>query len=351
MEILKKIKNYFSNGDFPLLAFDISKTSIEIMKLKKELTKPHLDFYSRIELDIDYVKEGKIDELVKLISKQITDQGAKRAIFSLPDSYVYFLNLKTPKNSENWQEIIMKKAAESLPINLENCAFDYQIVYSDNEKTEVLFVASEKSQLKIYSELFQKLNLQLLAVDFEAACLARALIDKNDLNPATFIVDLGDKESDIILIDQGGFRDQITIKFGGNDIAKKISDSLKISEKEAEDLKKQKGLNINNISFDEIFSGVFSEIKKMSENYNKKVGQSANKIILAGGTALLLGLAEYFQKNLPGIAIEIGKVDKKIDFGDKLAQNKLLYGNVAGLALHGLDEKSLQNGINLIKNI
>jgi Tfp pilus assembly PilM family ATPase len=84
--------------------------------------------------------------------------------------------------------------------------------------------------------------------------------------------------------------------------------------------------------------------------YENKTTNKIGKLILAGGTSLLLGLPELFRQNLPELKIEMGDPAKPIDFYAKTLKNdKILYSNVIGLALRGLDKESLDQGINLIK--
>ena len=361
MNILNKIKAKIFQSKFPMVGIDISDNSIEFLQLKTGSGKPQIKSSWRQVLKAGLVKNGEIIEPAKLaeILKQAFNSALPKfstnyCLLSLPDKQTYFLPLQIKTKVNDLEAEIKKLAQEKLPVDLANCYFDYLLTHSDKQGQEVFFAAADKEVIEQYQELFAKAGLNLGAIDFESACLARVLLDGDNLQKPVFIIDLGAVSIDIILHDQHGFRDQLNLVFGGYKINKKIEEILNLEFKEAEKLKRKEGLFIKQNNLDKIlkesFNDLFREIKQMKFTYENKTGSKIEKLILAGGTSLLLGLPELFGQNLPNLKIEIGDPTKKIDFYAKALKNdKILYSNVIGLALRGLRKESFDQGINLIK--
>ncbi|MFA5188577.1 MAG: pilus assembly protein PilM [Patescibacteria group bacterium] len=360
MSIFQQIKTKFQ-AKFPMVAVDISDNSMELMQLKSGPAKPQIRSSYRQVLKANLVKNGEIIEIDKAaeILKQAFNSAlpkfsTKFCLLSLPDKQSYFLSLHLKSRAGNLGDKIKKLAQEKLPVDLATCYFDYSLTRSDKEGQEVFFAAASKDLVEQYQELFTKAGLYLAAMEFESASLARALLSEEDLVKPILIVDLGAVATDIILRDQHGFRDQLNLVFGGYYLTKKIEENLNLEFKEAEQLKKKEGLNLRQNNLDKIlalsFNDLCSEITNIKSAYEKRTGQKIEKLILAGGTSLLAGLPELLHQKLPGLQVEMGDPTKQLDFYAKnLKNDKILYSNVIGLALRGLNKESLNQGINLIK--
>jgi len=344
-----------------MVGIDISDNSIEFLQLKAGVDKPQIKSSWRQVIKAGLVKNGEIIELEKLaeILKQAFYSAEPKfttnyCLLSLPDKQTYFLPLQIKTKVNDLEAEIKKLAQEKLPVDLTNCYFDYLLTHSDKQGQEVFFAAAAKDVIDQYQELFARVGLNLAAIEFESACLVRALLDEADFSRPILIVDLGAVATDIVLHDQHGFRDQLNLAFGGYKINKKIEEILNLEFKEAEKIKKEQGLLIKQNNLGQIlaasFNDLFNEIKQMKFTYENKTTSKVEKLILAGGTSLLLGLPELFRQNLPDLKIETGNPTKKIDFYAKTLKNdKILYSNVIGLALRGLNKESFDQGINLIK--
>jgi type IV pilus assembly protein PilM len=353
MSIFKQLGDKFFSSKFPMVGVDISDTSIEFVQLQTGLGKPKIKANYRLELEPGLVTNGRISDLSKVA--MILKAAFKKEMFktnfcllSLPDKETFFVNIK----GENLDTEIYSLAQENLPIDLGQCYYDYVMV----DENEAFFVAAPKEIIKQYQSLFNLADLNLAVIDFESACLMRALITPKELKQPTFIIDLGAKSTDIILVDSHGFRDQVNFAVGGYFLSQKVADHLKQDFALAEKIKVEQGIKIEGLDLEsilnEMFAPIMAEIKKMSAEYEEQTGQIARHVILAGGTSMLKGINEIFIKNLPGYQLAKGDLAKKIEFGDQeLEKDKILYGNVIGLALRGVNSDSLNQGINLIKNL
>lgn len=357
MGIIKNLGEKFFSNKFPMVGVDISDSSIELIQLKAGLQQPKIKASSRVELPEGLIENGRITDLEKAaeILKAAFVEGEfanNNCLLSLPDKETFFINLKIDLKEPDLVEAIYKQAGENLPVDLNNCLSDY-LVKDDNE---VFFVAAPKKIINQYIELFKKAELNLAVMDFESACLARTLLDQSKLDQPAFIVDLGAKSTDILLLDKNGFEDQTNLACGGFFLSQKLAEVLNKDINEAEKVLIAKGLKDLKADAEKIiqetFSPVVAEIKNMSADYETKHDQKPGQIILAGGTSQLQGLSDFFKKELPDFTIELGDLDNTVDFKDfEIQGGKILYANVVGLALRGLSANSLTKGINLIKNL
>jgi type IV pilus assembly protein PilM len=353
MGFLQNLGDKFFSNKFPMVGVDISDTSIELVMLQAGLGKSKIKEIYRLEIEPGLIVNGRISDLSKvaIILQAAFKKGDFKnnsCLLSLPDKETYFLNL----SGNDLATQLYSLAQESLPVDLGQCYYDYLMI----NETEAFFVAAPKDIIRQYLELFKLANLDLQVIDFESACLARALTSQKELQEPTFIIDLGAKSTDIVLADQQGFLDQVNFAIGGYFISEKIAENLKQDFVAAEKNKLEKGTKIEGLNLAEIltemYQPVFAEIKKMSAENDVKIKKLAKNIILAGGTSRLNGLLEIFKKSLPDYQIEVGNLENKIDFdGKELGVDEILYANVLGLALRGLNTDILNKGINLIKNL
>jgi type IV pilus assembly protein PilM len=353
MGFFQNLGDKFFSNKFPMIGVDISDASIEFVQLQSGIGKPKIKAYYRLIIEPGLIANGRITDISK--AAIILEAAFKKVNFknnscllSLPDKETYFVNLK----GKDLETQLYSLAQENLPVDLGQCYYDYSL----NNNEEAFFVAAPKEIIKQYAELFKMANLNLEVIDFESACLARALTEQRELKEPTLIIDLGAKSTDIVLVDDQGYQDQTNFAVGGYFLSQKIADTLKRGFDLAEKIKMEKGIKIEGLDLEailsEMYAPAFAEIKKMTAEYKSKTDKQVKSIILAGGTSSLKGLVEVFKKNLPEYQIESGSLDKKIDFDDaKLKSEQILYANVLGLALRGLNNESLTKGINLIKNL
>ncbi len=356
MPIFDLIRKKFFNGKFPMIALDLAESSLELIQLAKKTDKPKVAFACRRELKPGLIENSKIinqqvlAETLKEIWKT-NELKNKSCLISLPDKIVYFANLKIANKADDLRAAIMAKAGEILPLDLTDCYFDWRVIETAKDYKEIFFIAAEKKIVRQYFDFCQAAGLDLAILDFESACLARSLL--KDSKEPCFILDLGARSTDLLLIDNKGFRYQVNLALGGFVLDEKIAQALNISLSQAEKIKKEKGLRSGvNLKLFSVFDPVLSEIRKIAADYEDKNQKPVKKIILAGGTSLLKGLLEEFRQRFSGWQIDLGDPVQKIDPSGKLkAAETMFYSNAIGLALRGLDRDSLSRDINLIKDI
>jgi len=347
------------------LGLDISDYSIEIISLGGSLEKPKLFALSRAVLEPGIVEDGKIIQKEKLVDRlraliekpKFGKIKTKQFIFALPESktFIHFFEFPEALEREKIEKEIEFEAIRNFPFPLKDLCFNFKI----NNK-EVFLVAAQKDIVEDYLGIFKNLKLQPIALETESISLDRSLIGKDE--ETVLIADIGARTTNFSIFAKKQLRLSISIDIAGNKFTQSLAEKLNISFQEAENLKKEVGLNPE-LKEGKVFlilqkeiQGIISEIKKIEDYFQKKEQKIIEKIILAGGSAVLPRLADYLTENLekpvfigdPWKKINIDILRKKEYFEKALEINPILYSTVIGSALRGLVKNPAEAGINLL---
>lgn len=344
----------------PAFGLDISDYSIELISLKGSFSHPRLLAMGRNILEPGVVENGKIVNK-EILKKSLSDLikapkfgkiKTNKFIFALPESRTFILVFELPKDlkKKGQLEFLKTKMADTLPFKIEELYFDFKII----NKKEVLLVAAFRDIIDDYLEIFKSLKLQLLAIDIESLSLGRSLIP--DPNKTVFIADIGARTTNFSIFDEENLRFSSTLEIAGNKFTEALTENLRIPLEEAENLKKKGGEKIFSILKEEI-QPIISEIKNIEKYFQEKENKKIERIILAGGSAVLPNLSDYFQKELgktviigdPWLKINIDILKRKEYFKEALEINPILYSTCIGSALRGLMRNPKEAGINLLK--
>jgi len=191
------------------------------------------------------------------------------------------------------------------------------------ENIRVLVTAAPQALVGKYLAIFKGAGLKMLSLETEAFALARSLIS-NDRS-TVMIVDIGSITTDICIIESGVPILNRSIDVGGLTITKAIAESLNVNFDRAEQFKRDFGVSVNqdsaqkgvNKTISTTISPIINEVKYVFDLYQNQRSQKVEKIILAGGSAFLPNLTEYFEQlfNKPTI---IGNPWDKIIYPEDL---------------------------------
>ena len=235
--------NFFQK---PAFGLDISDYSIEVISLKGSLERPKLLAMGRAILEPGVVEDGKILQKDKLevILKALIEKPkfgrilTKKLIFALPESKIFLHSFELPEilGKEKIKKEVELQASQNFPFLLENLYSDFKI-----KNKEVLLIAVPRDIVKDYLEIFKKIKIQPVALEIESLSLARALIANK--KETTLIVDIGDRTTNFSIFDESGLRLSMAIDIAGNKFSQALAEKLDISLSQAENIKKEIGLN------------------------------------------------------------------------------------------------------------
>jgi len=357
------------------VGIDISDRSIKALLLRKESGgKIVADAFSYLSIEEGVIENAQIldEEKLATIINELFEKGQPHSIpkdkilVSLPDSKAFIKTFKVDISLKDQplEDKIRELSAESIPFEPEALYFDFEEVGIDKEKgeKEILFVGSPKEAVDKYVEVFKKIGLENVIFDIESASLARALLGKEDESSSVLILDMGARTTNLNLIDKGKICLNLTFPSGGNQLTKKIATNLKLSFEEADRLKMSLGLDKksgeNNISpiINSFCTPLIENIKQESSYYEKRTGRKIETMIICGGSSLMTGIDACLEEKT---GLKVKRIDPWIKWQIEISQESdkiyfrkeapVLYANVIGLALRGLDKDPSKAGFNLLK--
>ncbi len=322
----------FQKKERSLLGVDIGTSSVKIVELERTkdgafalLNYGFVEQLSKEAQGLAHAESSSIASYVKSILEK-TKFSTKRASAALPTYSVFASLISLPAMSdEELESAIHWEAKKIIPLPLEEIELDPKILnkpikgkggVKDEKKTDesirVLITGASKDTVHRYTEIFQETGLNLVSLETEMIALSRSLIGNDTAE--IMIVEIGANLTDIIVVEGGVPFLGRSIETGGAAMTRAIVSSLGISDKRAEQLKRDIGV----IAFDETSGGagvpailketlepITHEIRYMIDLYKNhpvtptgKIAGTLEKIILTGGAALLPGLTDYLAKEL-----------------------------------------------------
>ena len=348
------------------LGVDIGTTSIkiaEIAKAKSSDTGPKfkltnyglLETYSHLERVNSAIQasglkivEKEAASLLKMLLEK-SNFKCREAVASLPPFAAFITLMEMPQMPEADMEQAMKfQIQQNIPMSLEEVAIDWMKVGMIEDKRgfnqqQILLIAISKEQINSYRNIFKLAGLQLKALEIENLALIRALISPG--SPPTLIVDIGGRSTNIVIFDKNSLKHSAQTDFAGGVLKQAISKGLNISSRRAEELKKQKGLLGGGGPFElstltlPFLDVIIKEVKRVKESYEKNFPDaSIQHLMLAGGGANMLGIAQYFERemNLPAVvATPFSQIDYPIQIEPLAKELRALLAVAIGLGMRG----------------
>ena len=343
------------------LGIDIGSSSIKIVELKNEGGKVKLLTYGFSE-GLHDLDQASPKEIAAIINKICQEAGAtsRKAISALPTFSVFssIINLsgvskKDLPSAINWE------AKKVIPLPLEEMILDWKKISNAGEReadlsngqaggkdnVKILLTGAPRTLVKKYIEIFRNAQINLSSLETETFALIRSLLG-NDKS-TVMIVEIGAKTSSFNIIDQNMPILNRSIDIGGWTITKTIGDNLNIGLERAEQFKYDLGISSldsadNTIpqTIAESISPIINEIKYALNLFQNKSDRKVDKIILSGGSALLINFTSYLSKILD-INVLAGdpwaKVSCPVDLKPLLDEIAPRLAIAIGLALRGME--------------
>ena len=337
--------------------------------------------FGQEEIKPGIIKNGKLEDpaaLSKVIKNSLKkvrgeDLKTKYVVACLPEEKAFLEIIKMPLMEEKeLKSAVLLEAENYIPLPMEQVYLDFEVIPSlsgPSDKMEVLIAALPKKIIDSYVEAIRGADLFPKALEVESQSIARALV-KNGMSPfPVLLIDLGATRTSFTIFSGRSLRFTSSISVSSQGFTKAISNTLKTSLTEAENLKLKWGIegafgigkeketlkvqNQQKKVFEALIpslTNLVEEIKKYIDYYQSHTKEDnlsrdkreISKIILCGGGARLSGLPEFLSSQLK-IPVELGnpwvnilpaplKEIPVLSFKESLA-----YTTALGLALRGLE--------------
>lgn len=316
------ILNPFKKNPKRILGIDIGTSSIKVVEVSQKNKKKILENYGEIDtlsFNETLLENTKAEISQILFSNQQTAEAisillketgiqTNKVNFSIPDFYSFFINFDLPPMSEKEiSEAVKYEAKNYIPLSLSEVTLDWIIINNNKDKKnnslKVLVNAIPNNIINQYQEIATMAGLKLQALEAEAFTLVKSLT-KKDMG-VTAIIDIGSRSTTCNIVENGILKTSHSFNISGNELTELLRKSLKIKYHQAEELKKEIGLRtdyeINGVLKEILFpliDSIINEIKKFFQDFYQHENKLVEKIILAGGAALMPNLKEYFSEEI-----------------------------------------------------
>lgn len=354
----------FSNPQ-SYLGIDFDSNSVKLVELRNDNGRPRLVTYGYVDIEIDKSVGSKdsITETSKLI-RSVCAQAkttTTKVITALPAFSVFssILNLPT-MSKKDLASAVKWEAKKVIPLPLEDMILDWKLLDdtngtvmpgqkkmdvpeenidpSENGETKkgfmkisankskkhsrILLTAAPKDLVKRYIDVFKNSGLNLLSLDTESFALIRSLVG-NDKSPL-MLVDIGSVVTNISVVANNVPILNRSIDVGGLTITKSIANSLNVSLSRAEQFKYDIGMNPDRVgqgsvpkTIETTLTPIVDELRYSLNIYKSQGQKSIEKIILTGGSSLLLNLADYLSSVL-GLRVFLGDPWARVVYPEEL---------------------------------
>lgn len=305
---------FSSNSDDLFLGIDIGNSALKMVELKKKGKKIYLSNYAFSEnvSGINFTKITDITYLAQAILKVKSEAGikARKVTASLPTFSVFSSIINLPMTAKkNMEKAVADEATKVIPLPLEEMILDWKLVpeRKDAEKRDdikVFVTGSPKKLVKRYIDIFRSSKLSLASLETETFSLVRSLL-AND--PSTvMIVEIGANSSDLSVVQDSIPVLNRSLEVCGSTITEALADKLGLNFNQAEQFKLDMSTTLSDNSTKDLpqlviktLSPVIHEIEYMRDFFEKNSdGVKIEKIVLSGGGAIFLNLADYLAKYL-----------------------------------------------------
>lgn len=215
--------------------------------------------------------------------------------------------------------------------------------------TTILLGAAPKDLVDSYSKMLELAGLVPIVLEIEATAVTRAIVPADRMHDVSLgILDIGATRSSLVIYDQGALQMSISIPVSGIEITRIVSESLDITEEEAEELKKECGLDVK-ICGDKMWNVLLPVIDDMTDRIRNALrfyqigfpdGKKIERIYLCGGGAHFKEIDTVLSRKLTmktRLANSLVNVDPKLP--RKFPKEKTMtYTTAIGLALRAAEE-------------
>lgn len=338
------------------LGVDIGTSAIKIVELQSWGKRKSLKNYGELTSQALYDKPFRSFEKNTLLlsSKDIaralkgilmeSSMETQHAVFSIPDFSSFFTHFTLPPmTKEELGEAVRFEARKHIPLPLSEVTIDWQIAQGRFDlKTpfQILLVAVPNEVINQYQEIATLANLKLVAMEAEVFGLIRSSLEAT--RSPVVLLDIGAQSTTVNVVVNNVLKISHSMDIAGNTLTERISQSLSIDKKSAQEQKHAKGIASQDFAviLSPLLDMIGGEIEKISQEFSQIEGKEVERIVLAGGSALLLGLREYLEANLKK-SVDIADPFRRIWYPavlePKVKELGVSYAVALGMALRGLE--------------
>jgi type IV pilus assembly protein PilM len=342
MSILSGISDFFG--------LDLGTSAIRLVELRGSGRLKALVKYAYTPIDVKLTtSDAKADQqqLAKVIADLLSQAKvtSPNVAVNLPSQRVFTTVVDMDRLSKDELAKSIHFQADSLiPTPLAESKIDWAMLGdspADKNKIEVLLSSVPNKLIEDRLNMLEAIGLNVIAFEPDNLALARSLVAADAQLPQ-MVIDMGYKNSDIVITSQGAPHLTRAIPTGTEAIIRAAVQNLNIDEKQAEQFVFKFGLAKDKLE-GQVYQAIIGAVDLLTAEIDKSIkffqsrytGAQIDRIIVTGGASALpefpLHLANKF-----GLNVEIGNAWRNVSFAAD-RQNELIavsnqFGVAAGLA-------------------
>jgi len=354
----------FKGRNQSLVGLDVSASAIKMIELVRDAEGYRVESYGVEPLPENTVVDQNIVELdvvAEAIKRLKATSGftAKWAAVAVSGSAVITKTIEVPAslNEVQIEEQLLLEADQYIPYPLDEVALDFQVLgpsARSEDLLEVLLAACRREHVDARQAVLESAGLEPEVIDIEAHCVQRAIALDLDLfsdpvegqpQDVLAIVDIGADLTTLSVV-QGSevlyTREQM---FGGRQLTDEIQAKYGLNTAEAGYAKKFGGLPED---YEVEVLAPFKEallqqvMRSLQFFYSATSYNDVDRVVLAGGTANLVGLTDLIATRLGTPCSDANPFDN-MRIGPKVDQERLMADAPAmmiacGLAMRDVDQ-------------
>lgn len=342
MSLLSGVSDFFG--------LDIGTTAIRLVQLRGAPPTKALIKYAYAPIDSKLsLSDAKADQqkVVQIVSDLIAQAGitTRNVAVGIPSQKVFTTVVDIERLSLDELAKTIRYQAESLiPTPLDESKIDWALLGDspiDKTKVEILLSSVSNKFIELRLDSLESVGLNVIAFEPDNLALARAIIPVGTTSPQ-MVLDIGSKNTDLVVSVNGGPRLTRSIPTGSEAIIKAAAQNLNIDDKQAQQFVFKFGLSKDKLE-GQIYQAIISTVDILVTEIDKSIkffqarypSLKLDRVIVTGAASSLPEFPLYVANKF-SINVEIGNAWRNVSFpADR--QNELLsvsnhFGVAAGLA-------------------
>lgn len=320
-----KIAALFPPPEFlsmPAAGIDISDTSIKYLDAIYSSAGLVPRTFDSVRLPNGVVVNGIVEDTTKLAAalRELRKRHPRSFVnVSLPEelAYLYTLEVPTAHKDKDILQIVEFSLSEHAPIPADNAVFNYDVIRKRGNITDVSVTVFPKDAIDAYTQAFEESGYQVKGFELEDQSIARSIIP-SDSTGVSMVIDFGRTRTGITIALGQIPIFSTTVKIGGSALTDAIMEHYGVSEEEADELKRTKGIEMCEDEelkkkLVDIISSLIEEIRRHYRYWDTRRDEEGKRIagieriFLCGGAVGLRGLPEQISGVLQ-VPVHVGNV-------------------------------------------
>jgi type IV pilus assembly protein PilM len=297
-----------SFGRAGAIGIDFGASSIKIVQLRDLRGIPTLLTYGELQLgpyegiDIGRMTHLPAEKAAEALADILKEAGATgtRIAFTISYNSSFMSTMVIPTTDEEQiGAIVPVEARKYIPISLSKVSLDWVPLgpAAQASSTQVLVSAIYNEAMEWYESIIRTGSYSVAAREIEVFSAIRSVMSPKD--DAVAILDLGASSTRLYIVKKGVVKKTHSIPLSGTEITASLAGELDIEFEKAEEKKRAFGLEgdprdprVQKVILSHTERGL-REIHTVVKRYEETESDAVQKVILAGGGALLMGLPQY----------------------------------------------------------